>query len=62
MKLLTRLRDLRKENITESKNVDTLVNNQHQNILGVGTTTVDDILRLDIANTHHHSFYYEHQD
>lgn len=62
MKLLNRLRDLRNETNrdetnTEYKNVEVLLNNQHQDLLGVGTTTSDDILRLNIADTHHANLY-----
>jgi hypothetical protein len=57
MKLLNRLRDLRNETIN-GYNYDTLpVDDQHQDLLGVGTTTTDDILRLNIADTHHANLY-----
>lgn len=58
MKLLNRLRDLRNETNTECKNAEVLVNNQYQDLLGVGTTTSDDILRLNIADTHHTNLYH----
>lgn len=62
MKLLNRLRDLRNEINTEYTNMDyscveISVKNQHQDLLGVGTTTIDDILRLNIADTQHQKFY-----
>ena len=62
MKLLNRLRDLRNEANNEFANTDynsveALENNQHQELLGVGTTTIDDILRLNIADTQHHKFH-----
>jgi hypothetical protein len=54
MKLLNRLRELRGElhpewNINEA---DTTFNtNQHLDTIGIGATTIDDIVRLNIDNT-----------
>lgn len=57
MKLLNRLRDLRNETMVEDKNDEMPASNHHHELLGVGTTTTDDILRLNIADTHHRNLY-----
>lgn len=57
MKLLNRLRELRKETNNDDKNMNISINNQHQDLLGIGATTSDDILRLNIADTHHTNLY-----
>lgn len=56
MKLLNRLRDLRAETIAGFKTDNVLVDNQYDDLLGVGTTTCDDILRLNIADNQHQKF------
>lgn len=62
MKLLNRLRELRSElniefNIEEAKITDS----QHQDLLSVESTTVDDILKINITATNLRRFY-QHQD
>lgn len=62
MKLLKRLRELRSESNIEFNIGETnATNNQHQDLLGIGSTTVDDILRLNITELHHRRFH-QHQD
>jgi hypothetical protein len=62
MKLLNRLRELRSEsNIRSNIEETNTTNSQYQDLIGVGSTTLDDILRLNIAETHPRSFYH-HQD
>lgn len=50
MKLLNRLRDLRNETNSEQISDDVLVGEQHQDLLGLGTATIEDVLRLNIAD------------
>ncbi len=52
MKLLTRLRELRNEIGNDSTRNQSTINDQHLETIGVGATTIDDILRLNIAYTH----------
>ena len=62
MKLLNRLRDLRNETNSEQTNReqisdDVLVSEQHQDLLGLGTATIEDVLRLNIADKHLTNLY-----
>ncbi len=62
MKLLKRLRELRNESNVEFNIEKTnTTNGQHQDLLGVGSTTLDDILRLNTSETNHRGIY-QHQD
>jgi hypothetical protein len=47
MKLLTRLRELRDEHITPDL---MKTDDEHLESIGVGTTTVDDIIRLNLEH------------
>lgn len=50
MKLLNRLRELRSELHPEWMNKDIDINNQYSEIIGIGTTTFEDITKLDITH------------
>ena len=51
MKLLNRLRQMRNESQTEWMNQTPIINEcQHLETIGIGATTYEDIVRLEVVN------------
>jgi len=54
MKLLNRLRELRNDyyaaELNEANSENTYIQNEYSDTIGVGTTTVDDIIRLNLEH------------